>query len=211
MSEKLKQVTDLTLEELLKQVEEATEARVTFQPDLDDVSSFLSIYNIKPGKHKVRSPFLYAFYKQWSKDPVGPHKFAARAKNFFENDRGYYFLDKKAFDIVAKIRELNKPTVDYRKSTKIKKHIEYFFAANGVKKGDFYFPVSILYTLYRTWCIKNHFKVAFKIGRFTEMVKTYFEFKSTTVVMVRITTGILQYLSKEQLEKVNNAEYVQEK
>jgi len=206
--EKLKQATDLSLEELLQSVEETKENPEELL-DLDDVSSFFAVWKIKPGKHKVKKPFLYEFYKQWSKDPLGPYKFAARARDFFEHNASYYFLDKKAFDIVDKIRQVAKSVKhDFTKSTRYKNHLEYFFAANRVTPGDFYFPASILAILYKTWCKKNHFKAALKGWRFDHMCKTYFKNKVTEDgLMLRIDTSILSYLSKEQLEKVNNGNY----
>lgn len=199
---KLKQVTDLTLDELLASVEAETPKQE--EQLLDDVSTFLAVNKIKPGKHKVRKPFLYEFYKQWSKDPIGPHLFGNRARNFFEFNASYYFLDKKAYDIVSALNKLSVKPRDFTKSTRYRNHFEFFFTANGVKKGDFYFPVSMLHILYRTWCIKNAYNVRLRGNRFVAMCKTYFEYKDVKgEIMLKLNTSILKHLSKEQLEKLN--------
>jgi hypothetical protein len=207
-----KPVTELSLEELLSQVE-TTQEKPEDKLSLDDVSAFFSTYNIKPGKYKVRKPFLYQFYKQWSKDPVGPVIFGHKAKAFFEDNKGYYLLDKKAYDIVSKITELTKArTQNILTSKKYRNHLEYFFAANGIKRGDFYFPLSIMQILYKNWCRKNHFRIGLKGKRFEVICKTCFQFKEVKKdIMLRVDTSILQYLSKEQLKKVNDGTYGEEK
>jgi hypothetical protein len=207
-----KQVTDLSLEELLSHVEN-TQEKPEEKLLLDDVSAFFSTYNVKPGKYKVKKQFLYEFYKQWSKDPTGPTQFGAKARQFFEYNNSYYFLDKKAFDIVSKIIELTKDKKNsFIKSAKYKNHVEFFFASNGIKRGTFYFPVSIMAILYRNWCRKNHYKVGLKGWRFEAMCKTYFQHKTVkNELLLRVDTNIFQYLSKEQLQKVNDGTYGEEK
>lgn len=206
-SEKSKPVTELSLEELLS-VAEADKPAAPPKKE-DDVANFLAAYKITTGPHKVKKPFLYEFYKQWSKDPIPSRTFSGLAAAYLKENQTCWFLDQKAFDIVTKIAELTQARKqDPTKSRKFRNHMEFFCAANAVKRGDFYFPTTILYILYRTWCRNNSYKIAFKIGRFNAMCKHYFEYKMVKeTLLVRINTSVLQYLSKEQLEKLNSGKY----
>jgi len=206
MDSKPLQVTDLSLEELLKLAEEDTPKKEEFL-DLNDVSAFISAFKIKPGECQVKKQLLYELYKQWSLDPVGVKRFGVEILKFLEMEKSFYLIDKNAYTIVTKIKEISKlkRNSNLRTSTKVKNHLDYFFTANGIKEGSFNFPSKILYALYRSWCIKNNFKIKFKYDKFVSIACSRFkQVRTYRGRFFRLDTSIFKYLTKEQLKSVND-------
>jgi hypothetical protein len=206
MESKLKQATELSVEDLLNHVEETTEEPLNTVPVDNGISLFLAENEIATGKNKVKRPLLYQFYKAWAKDPVGRTTFNVYMDSFVAEDKNSFYLNKTAIFIHEKLRAIeDSKKQDIIRMPATRNHVEYFFASNAIKKGDFWIHYKMLYTMYRTWCIKNGYKIRFKkIDDFVKMCSVYLVNKETRKgLMYRVDAGILKYLSPEQLRKIN--------
>src|ERR1700733_1548250 len=54
----------------------------------NDIVSFLSFYEIQPGKDKVRFQMMYHLYRLWSKDPVSKETFGRHMARYIGGSRG---------------------------------------------------------------------------------------------------------------------------
>src|ERR1017187_7676534 len=72
----------------------------------NDVVSFLSYFNIKPGDELTASWFLYRLYRGWSKKPVKQRSFSLEISKYLpRNTHSFVLIDKTAAQISNQLKE----------------------------------------------------------------------------------------------------------
>ncbi len=123
----------------------------------NDTLSFLTTFNIVPGKSKVRKTTLFTIYKVWSDDPVTRNLFIRELSQFLQTSS-----DKKCFKINQTALKLTHEAYKYysnegvrEKSKTWDKHFQRYVDFYQMKRGHYWIHCEILLDLYKKYC-KQH-------------------------------------------------------
>jgi hypothetical protein len=169
-----------SLEELLKTLEDTKDESIVGVTD--DVFSFISTFNILPGKETVLKKSVYDLYKSWSKDPVSNYAFSLKMTKHFKchmkGPRHYYELSLNSFQIEKEtLSLLEKRTTDKTKFPNWQKHFESFLNYYNISKGKTWVQSHVLAHFYDMWCFKNKKRNLLSEINFFNFCKIYFEYK----------------------------------
>lgn len=161
--ENIKQLDNTQLLDLIKENE--TEANHSHILD-DDISNFLSFYNIIPGNEKVAKRTLFKLYKNWSTS-LQPFKLQGftlhlNKKQFtIENNKVLINQNEMNIDtlILKKLDEKYKIPRD--KSIRYRQRLEQFLKDCEVKSGDYWIRSNRIYQLQKRYftnkaCFDSH-------------------------------------------------------
>ena len=120
-----------------------------------DVYSFLELYDIKPGHHKVTSRAIHALYKKWSKNPIEQRTFSLKLGLYLQRTKNNFFLiNKDPLKYILPLLE-KKSYVRSKFATISYKKMNFFFEQNKWEKGPYFQEAVVLYYIYAQWCKKN--------------------------------------------------------
>ncbi len=157
--------------------DEPTHTVLIQQPTFgNDIVSFLSFYEIKPGQDKVRFAMLFHLYKLWSKDPVSKETFAKQLSIYMgKSERGYYSINLGTLRLTEEaFRLVNEQTVNKAKSVPWRRHYEDFLTHHSITTGKYYIESYILFMLYKEYIVTTDRK-ALSYVQFNNLSKVYFK------------------------------------
>lgn len=160
-NKKIKHVSELTAEELLKQLEESDEKE---EQDLsliiqDPIVDFINNFNLKSGKNPVPIKGLVLLYNKTNENKISSLALLNKLRMYFKVVDGLVYLNKSAFhyhnelEILLTKRRRNRFT-----SESFTKHVFKFIDETGIQKGPNPVPLFVLYCIYEDFCIKNKIK-----------------------------------------------------
>lgn len=180
----------------------------------EDVTPFLSFYNIKPGNELVQSKILYKLYKTWSKDPLRETQFNWKIKDYIEYKEGYLKLNIDALQVSNKVIDyLKEHTQNKTKSPSWKRHFDNFLTYYNIESGDNWVESYYLYHIYDLWTYKNKVKSWLGYKQFINFCDIYFKQKRRTSSKIKwfaISIDIRTLLTKETMENIKQS-YAQKK
>lgn len=187
---------NVTLEDLLEQLKSNDEKVVHFH---DDVLSFLTIQNIKPGKHPIKTSALYKVYKVWSKSPVSGHAFSLRLSNFFIKEQNHILIDTNP---VLLLNKLTKPKRNPLTNNRFHTRIQNFIKKYTITEGSYWIEGYILYSLFDAWCYKNKTKqLTEKV--FLDLCEVFFDIKiKNDEKYIGLNKSILDWISPTLMEQL---------
>lgn len=149
-----KQLTDQQLMELLETKKD--EVLIIEHLKEDDVSSFLSFYNITQGSDEANLKDLHKLYKNWSRESMKLKEFKHYLNKTFKIDSNSIFLNKsKAIINQLLIDKLNAKEHSPMKSTIIHNKIETFLNHYQIKNGNIWTKGKELQALYKVYSNKG--------------------------------------------------------
>ena len=173
-----------TVEELLNILEsskDTDESKSSVQAT-DDLLSFISYFNIKPGVNKVHNKVLFELYKSWSKNPVPKKKFWFSMPKYFTihktSTRYYYEINLDAISVAkTTLKYLQDRKVDKVKYPSWQKHFADFINYYNIKKGNVWLEGYVLFYYYDKWNYHNKRKMKLSSINFLNFCKLHFEYK----------------------------------
>lgn len=139
-----------SVEELLKIAESDTEEEARIPEELAEVYSFLQAFKLTPGRHKVKTKYIYKLYRKWSVEPITHQTFTNKVTTFIKLRNGYFMLNKdvlKIYDLVE-----GKTTSKKRhKTINDMKKVKEFILEKRWSKGRFYYRDYIFLYLFQDW------------------------------------------------------------
>lgn len=174
---KLKPISELSIEELLK-IAETSQFSPLIYKSKTDVIEFISFYQLKLGDNKVTSALLYNLYRRWSNNPIPRQSFTKEVTELFPVTRwgiGYLFgLNKSKEELLNTKAEFNKKKLK-TKSPKYAKHFQNYLKHFNIKSGSFYVKDVVLYNLYDKW--RQYKRHLFSLEQFIPFCKIFFKYK----------------------------------
>lgn len=203
-----KPITQLTDEELLKDLDSAPEINncdlEMTAPYKNDVIGFIHAYKIEDGPHRINKKTLYRLYRFWSENPISQNVFGLELGEVLIVKSNYYHINRDVLKVKLLINELRTK----RLSTKIpsyKKHFDTFMKKYYLEAGDFYVNGDGLYFLYDKWIWKTRIRNPITRRAFNEFLGMYFDkkqiFRGGKVHWYYgVTRDITNYLTRSQLD-----------
>lgn len=140
----------------------------------DDISNFLSFYNINPGNEKVSKRTLFKLYKAWT-TAVKSYKLTGFVQQLlrkqFEVDYNKIFIDKNQINIdVLILKKLEtKPKKPRDRSDRYRERFERFLNEYDIKSGNTWVKSKSLYDLQKKYFPKHCFTPQI----FSKLLKLY--------------------------------------
>lgn len=147
----------LSTEELLKALEK-TENNEVVEVGLQletPVLDFIQKFGFEPGDNRVTTRLIYDTFNKIYPKLLHKKEFAAEFRKFFDHNDGFYYLNKDAEFIYTKILKIESQKTNILSSETTQRHYAAFMKHVGVEKGPFKIPTTVLYHIYRSYCIDN--------------------------------------------------------
>lgn len=180
----MEQVKQLSNEQLMELLETKKDEKVdVIYLQEDDLSGFLSFYNISPGSDKIKINELYKLYKNWSKQPMNFKEFKKCSNKIFQLDKSTIFINQNKAIInqflIEKLNSLEKYNTTKSKIVRVK--IEDFLNHYQIKDGDVWTKGLELYKLftkyYRTIGPEKFYKLLHLYVTTSEIINNERHFK----------------------------------
>lgn len=194
-----KPISQYTEEELLA----ALNAPETISSEDDEISEFISCYNLKSGPNNVSSSLVSKLYQFWPKHTLNNRTFGRRMADFIPPIKSYYHLNLSAAEIKVIIRPKNhKPVINLRK---YKENFETYILHYNLKKGGLYIMDLVLYNIYDKWNYQNNTKNPLKLQEFNRFCNLYFTNKLVKGrFWYKLNKSILDHLSENLINLMKN-------
>lgn len=146
----MEQAKQLSNEQLIELLESKKDEKLETQHlQEDDLSNFLSFYNITQGLDEGNMKELFKLYKHWSSNPMKVREFRYHLNKTFKIDSNSILLNKSKANInellINKLNSIQKSPI---KSKIIRSNIEKFLNHYQIKDGDVWTKGLDLYKLY---------------------------------------------------------------
>lgn len=172
---KLKPITELSTDDLLKVIEGNTR-KISKLNYKNDTLEFLSVYNITQGENRILFNLIYAVYKTWSQKPLNKRGFADELVKLFPHisygPSNVYLVNKERDFFLEKTL---KKKVNKTKTKSWFKHFQRFINHYNLKSGSFYIKDVVLYNLYDKWVYKNGSKNQLNKTQFNNFCFIFFQ------------------------------------
>lgn len=212
-----------TTEELLKGIEQSepklseTEELIIYPNLNNDVSTFLSVYDIQPGKDTVPHRTLYELYKVWSKNPISKDKFELEIGKYLlshlKGPKRYYLINQKALRLTKAAWEfILKRSIDKTKSPPWKRHFDSFIEKYSIKPGNYFLESYVLYDLYDQYVYEIGKKQPLGEHQFINFCRIYFPKSRLTESRISwfgVDKSIKKHITKERLQRLRKSRYDQ--
>lgn len=205
-------------EELLKSLENeekfSESEELIIYPDINnDIPSFLSMYEIQPGKDVVPHRTLYELYKLWSKNPVSKDVFGNEiGKYLLIHQKGpklFYLINHKALKLTKEAYKfILDRSIDKTKSPPWKRHFDSFISKYNIQPGSYYLESFVLYDLYDQYVYEIKKKQPLGEDQFFNFCKIYFPNARLTENRVRwfgVDESIKQFITDERLKQLRES------
>jgi len=166
--------SDLTPEQLERIASSSQE--VTISEPSDPVPLFLSTFDIRQGKNKVKSSVLHKLFCAWYAKNVTSRWFGNRALLYISSDKhSYYYLNVNSrfiLDSIARLqrrRKRNPLTATY-----YKKSFEKYCQEFKIQPGIYWIEIYVLYYVYDKWSYHKRHRAKMSREAFTQVAKLYF-------------------------------------
>jgi hypothetical protein len=179
MSTKLPgQFSEADLLDLLKD-ETVKESSVIDSPEISSPVKFLTIFNITPGKHKVRTTILYDFYRKWAgKDKVSQSAFTNAVQKFipYSGSNTNFSINEANITLSQRLsKEILKTKPQKRYKNKLlKQHIDKYIADCDLRRGTEFVDVNVAHIHYWNWAMKSRKSRRIPLRDFVLIMRLYF-------------------------------------
>lgn len=201
-----------SLEELLKDLENPSESE-TIQVEEDSILTFLSFYNIEPGKEKIKDTLLYKLYKQFTKDPKSAQGFHTAIGSYIPtvtefNYQRFYLINQKVLNLSKRALEFLKKDVKARPRHRVislRIHFDNYMKKYALEPKDEFIWASfdVLYNLYDKWTYEIKKKNRLSLEEFRKLCQIYLIHKENkTAQWFKVNISITKHLSKEMDKKI---------
>ena len=204
-----------SLEELLKDLDDPNESTEQIQIEENSILTFLSFYNIEPGKERIRNTFLYRLYKQFTKDPKSPKAFHRVLYDYIPfveefNDDKFYLINQKVLNLSKRVIEFLKKDDKSKlrkRATSWKFHFDNFVDKYDIKPGDdknfIWVSFPILYNMYDKWTYEIKKNNRLSLEEFRRLCQIYLNHKeSKKTQWFKVNNSITKYISREMDKKL---------
>lgn len=175
-----KSIKKQTVEELLAALESDIEEQSETDTSDNSPLKFISIYNIKHGKEKVRLTILCRLYKVYCSDELSATKFNDIMRlNYGDGiDKQHIFINRTELNISQELYKsfIKKYNRRYKSPT-TKKYFLKFLKENNIKHGKKYIEINVLYYLWDVWNFNNKIKAHMGILTFGKYCSFTFQKK----------------------------------
>jgi hypothetical protein len=202
--ERKKLYNETALEDLLQAASEETEEQ--FIDDgvfKTDIPSFIIKYELKAGDKIASGNILYTIYKHFSDSPVNRSSFSREFSLYFNQQKGYYLINKDPSELIADysqaIKKKRIPRIR-QKSTKLQ--FEAFLAHHNIAKGEEWIEAHVIQHHYDKWTYNEKKKRRIANEDLLALMRIFFENRKTRDGYVfKLTHGF----SKETIENLRIA------
>ncbi len=174
----------------------------------DDVTPFLTTYEITPGDMPVSKKLLYKLYKTYSKAPIEQAHFNLKVGEYIaDKSDKYYYINKDNFAISKHIYQQEKK-IDKTKRLTSQKHFQWVMETMPITKGGFWLEGFIIFYLYKIHC-KSH-RISAKLGykSFHNFLKLHFQYKRLSEnrsLWFKVDEALYNRLTEEEKEVIRGA------
>lgn len=147
----------LSTEELLKALEK-TDNNEIVEVELQletPVLDFIQKFGFEAGPHFVTARLIYDVFNKLNPKLLKAKQFAAEFRKFFDHSHHGYYLNKDSVYLYTKILKVQPQEQNILSSETTQRHYAAFMKHVGVEKGPFKIPTTVLYHIYRGYCIDN--------------------------------------------------------
>ncbi len=168
--------------DLLKD-ETVQDSSVIDSPEISSPVKFLTLFNITPGKHKVRTTILYDFYRKWAgKESVSQSAFTSAVRKFvpYSDSNTNFSINEANITLSQRLsKEILKTKPQKRYKNKLlKQHIDKYIADNDLRQGDEFVDVNKAHEAYWTWCYKSRKSRRIPLRDYVSIMRLYFKVES---------------------------------
>lgn len=206
MSSKLP--TELSIEELLKALDEKPSDSKERIDSHDDMFNFIQAFDMRRGTYKVTGILLYELYIMWTKEKkISKQAFNIRFKKYFEFyntskklTSDHYKLNKSVFDIAKQLEKYRKPK-PYKnvKGKAVQKIFVEFIEKHNITRGSLYVESDVFYHVYDTYMYNNKRK-SLEYTRFINLCRLFFDYKyfdGSDLIWFGLSDNIKNYISPQ--------------
>lgn len=177
----------------------------------NDIITFISIFNLKPGEDVVKSFTLYSIYKVWSKNPVSKTVFYNELNSFLPNTtQGHFKLNQNAIKLTHEAYSRFKQENRRLKNKKWAAHFEDFLLFYALKNENYWLEDYLLRKVYLKYAEERN--ILDNIGTFMgELVFSvyadlFLKYKKTkTGKVYSVSENVLNHFKPGQLERLRKA------
>lgn len=206
-------LTDYTIEELQKALEQNPKGEHSTQEYETDVPMFLSFYKIQPGKDPVNKRLLFKLYGYYSENPVTSTRFAEQLNLYIPFTKSgtqlLYHINRKALDISQEAYKfILKHSHDRIKVPAWKAHFDKFITHYKLKSGDYYLEGYILHNLYDKFTYETNKKYNLGYIQFLKFCELYFDKQRLTsdkVSYYGVDKSIREFITDDELKQLRES------
>ena len=179
----------------------------------DDVVPFISKFNIQHGENTVTGALLYKLYRSYSKNPLTVNKFHNIMVRYLPDSiydysrkkghRRLYRLNLTALRVSSELFKLTtKKTQKLLTSERLLNHFRQFKDEVGLKDGDKWVEVRVIYKCYKRYCASKNKRHVLSERRFGQLIEVHFKHTRLNEVCkwVKATEEYLKYVKKEEIK-----------
>ncbi len=195
----------IDLNDLLAQLETASDDSIELTDYENDVPFFLSKFKIETGRYMIPAKTLYRLYRIYSKQPIDNTSFTKHAVNFIKYHDRYFYINIP----VQKIIKILNPQTSQNIVTSfaLKKHFETFLEKANVRKGDTWIDSKVLHEVYRHYCIDSKIQKRMKLQDFVILMKLHFENRIVNRrTYFKLNKIVIDALPEETIQRIKNEE-----
>ncbi len=166
--------------DLLKLLDDSTVKEKSIADDTTTPSpvKFLSLFNVVPGKNKVKTKALHSLYREWAgKSSLTLIQFTTQVRNYlpYVKDTSTFSIQETALNLSARfakeILKLNQPK--RAKNKRIKEHIDKYIKQFDLKRGDVFVDSDQAHSDYWMWAAKTGKKKRLSLAQFLDIMRLY--------------------------------------
>lgn len=182
-----------------------------------DIPTFLSVFELKPGKTRVKVGLLFDLYRNWSSEPTTKMRFVRVVNTYFVTRGGHdrknpvYLLNKDALKLTDQVYKEITPKAKYHsKNPYFKRHFDNFLNKYNLKPGNTYVEPFILYYLYDSWVYATESKRTLNNVVFGQFLSLYFKSKrlaNSRIKWFGVSKNIKNHLSEKTMEEIRQGYY----
>jgi hypothetical protein len=200
---KNKYESDLSIEDLLKAVEQDPTQNNNAYVSENPIFSFIENFKITHGTTRVSPKLLYKLYRAWNKKHIiSQLQFNKEFTKYYPQytTNPYYLLNSEIAKLVEQIEKLNKPKKYSVKYKSVHQHFNRFLNIHNIKPGKLFIEADVFYHVYDTWAYRNKIRKNFSYERFATICELYFDskfFDGSEVLWFSVDESIKQHISTQ--------------
>jgi hypothetical protein len=208
----LSALSNPTVKETSKDLKE--EAVVSQEPSHEELMiKFITEFNIKPGKHKVRKTLLWNIFKNWTSEKISRSKFGVLLNYYFISDALNIYINKSALRLSKNSLQLFAPKLFKSRSPKIDlpsyhAHFRSFLRHYGIKDGQRNIYGYLLFYLYDKWVYKTKFKNPIRRMDFNTFCKKHLKHltnKKKEASIFKVNTEVYNHFTEKEIAEIQHA------
>jgi hypothetical protein len=172
----------------------------------NDIISFLSIFKILPGEHKVRKSVMYSLYRSWSENPMPPSSFTVQFASLIPSEvktTKHFHINQTAIKITYDAFKLRDSMVNKTKSKKWAERFQGFLNHYRIEKGDHWIEEPLLLELHERYMVMKQGKITISTAQTSNFLKIYFKHKQTKDGLIySVNKQVMDNFTKKEAKKI---------